>query len=270
MIFNGTQCAATLAKNLAQDVSLCEKKPVLGVCMVGDNAVSKRYVALKKRTADVVGIEVRISEFPESITTEELIQELGTLVRDCDGFIVQLPLPAHIDTKAVLNAIPKEKDVDMLSEEAMDAYYQNTASLLPPVIGVFAEILSQESIDVASKKVVIVGYGRLVGKPAEHWFKKEGADVHVVREGDDIRESTIAADIVVLGTGVPEILTADMVRDGVVILDAGTSEAQGALKGDAHPDVADKALLFTPVPGGIGPVTVVMLLKNLVSLCAHV
>jgi len=237
--------------------------------MVGDNLVSKRYVGLKKKMAERAGIDVVVHHFPEDITPEELEKNIKETVALYDGYIIQLPLPVHIDTSAMLDLIPIEKDVDMLSSSSMRAYYADATNLLPPVIGVFAEILARHAIDVRGKQVVVVGYGKLVGKPAEHWFKKEGADVTVIDKGDDLLSAAKGADIIALGVGSPSLLKPDMIKEGVVILDAGTSEDGGALKGDADPACAEKASLFTPVPGGIGPMTVVMLLKNLLILSDH-
>ena len=266
MIFDGKQFSHELADELAERVKTFDRAPSLGVCMVGNNPVSKRYVGLKKRMAGRVGIGLEVHHYDESISTEELAKEISRTLALHDGYIVQLPLPSHIDTSHILNSIPAEKDVDMLSSHVMDSFYKNETELIPPVVGVFAEILQKNNVDVVGKKVVVVGYGRLVGKPAEHWFKKYGASVTVVDLGDSLEDAARDADIIALGAGAPGILRKEMVKDGVVVLDAGTSEDGGALKGDAEPSVADKASLFTPVPGGIGPVTVVVLFKNLVNL----
>lgn len=269
MIFDGKQFAREIADELSHEVSTYDTTPSLGVCMVGNNPVSARYVGLKKRMASQVGVEVTVHSLEEDISTEELLSVLRETIPMHDGYIVQLPLPAHIDTSAILNAIPTEKDVDMLSSKTMESFYKNETDLLPPVVGVFAEIIQRNTIELLSKKVVVVGYGRLVGKPAEHWFKKQGADVTVVDLGDSLEDAARDADIIALGAGAPGILKASMVKEGVVVLDAGTSEDEGTLKGDADPAVSEKASLFTPVPGGIGPVTVVLLFKNLLTLYSH-
>lgn len=268
MIFNGKQFAALRAATLKAEVAALPHPPTLGVCIVGEDSVSTRYVGLKKQVAQDVGVNLHIDQFSSSITTEELVSALAETVQNHDGYIVQLPLPPHIDRTAVLDAIPLEYDVDMLSRAATTAFYTNASPLLPPVVAVCAEILTHHNIALASKKVVVVGNGQLVGKPMTHWLRAHGAEVVVVERDDALAAKTIDADIVVLGAGAPGILTPDMISEGVVILDAGTSEAGGTLKGDADPHCADKASLFTPVPGGIGPVTVVMLLKNLVTLAS--
>lgn len=266
MIFDGRKFAGELADTLAKRVSQFERTPSLGVGMIGNNPVSKRYVGLKKKMAERIGINLVVHQFEEEITTETLLKNIEQTIAQHDGYIVQLPLPPHIDTAQILNSIPQEKDVDMLSEVTMRSYYNNETELIPPVVGVFAEILQKENINVSDKKVVIVGYGRLVGRPAEHWFKKHGAKVTIVDLGDSLEDAAHDADIIALGAGAPGILKKEMVKEGVIVLDAGTSEDGGALKGDAEPSVAERAHLFTPVPGGIGPLTVVVLFKNLLHL----
>jgi len=269
MIFDGKQHAADIATALACEVRVLGRTPSLGVCMVGEDEVSRRYVSIKKKIAENIGIKISVDYFPESATTEEIVGKVSQQSKTQDGYIVQLPLPPHIDSREVLNAVPEEKDVDMLSRASMDAYYKNETELLPPVVGAFAEILARSSVNIGGMRVAIVGYGALVGKPAEHWFKKQEAEVRVVRRNDDLKTATRGADIVILGAGSPGILTPDMVKEGVIVLDAGTSESHGTLKGDADPAVAQKACLFTPVPGGVGPLTVTALFKNVLALIAR-
>lgn len=237
--------------------------------MVGNNPVSERYVALKKRAAERAGIAVTLYRFPHDASEEALAAGITDAVSLHDGYIIQLPLPAHINGARILDLVPRQKDVDMLSSASMDAFYRDATPLLPPVIGVFSEIITRWAIPVRGKRVAVVGRGRLVGAPAAHWFRRQGALVGIARRGEDIAATTAEADIIVLGAGSPGLLKPAMVKTGVVILDAGTSEDGGALKGDADPAVAEKSSLFTPVPGGIGPVTVVMLFKNLLTLYTH-
>lgn len=269
MIFDGKRFAEELTRELSRRVKTLPRAPSLGVCMVGDNPVSKRYIGLKKKMAERAGVDVVVHHFPGDITPDELEKNIKETVAMYDGYIIQLPLPVQIDTSAMLDLIPIEKDADMLSSLSMRAYYADATDLLPPVIGVFAEIIKRHGVPVKGQRVVVVGYGKLVGKPAEHWFKKQGAYVTVIDQGDDLRSAAKDADIIALGAGSPGLLKLDMIKDGAVVLDAGTSEDSGALKGDADPLVAEKAALFTPVPGGIGPITVVMLLKNLLILSGY-
>jgi len=138
---------------------------------------------------------------------------------------------------------------------------------LPPVVGAIKELSKRQHVVFAGAKVVVVGEGRLVGKPAALWAKKQGAQVKVIHRNTERPEEILkTADIIISGAGDPGIIKPEMIKEGVVIFDAGTSEEGGVLKGDANPACADKATLFTPVPGGIGPITVAVLLRNLVNL----
>jgi methylenetetrahydrofolate dehydrogenase (NADP+)/methenyltetrahydrofolate cyclohydrolase len=161
----------------------------------------------------------------------------------------------------VLKVIPEGCDVDAV-------HYDGTLSgVLPPVVGAISEVSLRHNVVFSGQRVVIVGKGRLVGAPAELWCSQQGADVTVVTE-----ETANAADIIrnasilILGAGKPSLVTPDMIKEGVILFDAGTSEDGGVLRGDADPLYAQKAALFTPVPGGIGPITVAVLLRNLVTL----
>ena len=178
-----------------------------------------------------------------------------------DGIIVQLPFPPQIPIQHVLDKISPTHDVDAL-------FYAGIGEeILPPVVGAIDAIAQRHQIVFTDKLVVVVGYGRLVGAPAKLYAESKGANVKVIqRDTTDANDIIKSADILILGAGVPGLITPNMVKDGVVVFDAGTSEEGGMLVGDAAPDVASKAALLTPVPGGIGPVTIAVLLRNLILL----
>jgi methylenetetrahydrofolate dehydrogenase (NADP+)/methenyltetrahydrofolate cyclohydrolase len=181
-----------------------------------------------------------------------------------NGIIVQLPFPPHIDVDTVLSVIPKSYDVDV-------AWYDGSSDeVLPPVVGAIAEIARVHDVLFATQNVVVVGKGKLVGAPALIWTQKQGAHVSVIdRETADPKTMIGDADILILGAGKPGLIMKDDVKEGVLIFDAGTSEDGGVLKGDADLSCAEKASLFTPVPGGIGPITIAVLLRNLITLALH-
>jgi methylenetetrahydrofolate dehydrogenase (NADP+)/methenyltetrahydrofolate cyclohydrolase len=185
---------------------------------------------------------------------------------DVDGVILQLPLPPDIDAEAERNRIPLSKDVDVLSDAAYQKFVEG-AYPPPPVPRAMDFVLKQYGINPWGKRVAVVGQGRLVGKPAAELMRQQGAEV-VVAERGSVSEATRDADIVILGAGDPHFLKPDMVKDGVVILDAGTSESSGKVVGDADPSCIEKASLFTPVPRGIGPIAVVEIFANLFELKA--
>ncbi len=180
-----------------------------------------------------------------------------------DGVVVQLPLPAYIHVATILAAIPTEKDIDVLSPNAIAKYKNSALKILPPVAAAVQCILEQHAVSVVEKDVVILGNGRLVGAPVALLFRHNHAHVTVFdKPVQELAHVLRDADIVVSGVGKPGLVQPHMLKKGVVLIDAGTSESQGMLVGDVDPACAEHAALMTPVPGGVGPLTVVMLLKN--------
>ncbi len=261
MIVDGRGIAELLFKEIRNEISHLGHKPHMTVFTCAPNFETQKYLALKRKKAHEVGIGMSVIEFPKDITTEDLVSSIAHARIQTDGIIVQLPLPAHIDTSAVLASIPKELDVDGVLYDGKDE------RILPPVVGAIAEIARIHEVFFPMQDVVVVGNGRLVGAPAEIWAKKQGARVRVVTKDTTDNDAVIkGAQILILGAGSPWFIEPAMIRSGVYIFDAGTSEDSGELKGDAHPDCAQTASLFTPVPGGIGPITIAILLRNLVTL----
>ncbi|KND47966.1 MAG: methylenetetrahydrofolate dehydrogenase (NADP+) / methenyltetrahydrofolate cyclohydrolase [Parcubacteria bacterium C7867-004] len=232
---------------------------------VSPSPATESYLAIKASRAEDAGMELEVLQLLDSATTEEVI----AAVREpgADAIIVQLPLPDGIDTQAVLDSIPLEKDADVLSRAAY-ARFENgeDGALLPPVVGAVREILERGGIEVPGKRAVVIGQGRLVGAPVALWLKQQGASVSVLtRESGDLAELK-DADIIVSGAGVAGLIQPNHVRQGVALIDAGTSESSGAIVGDADPACAEVAALFTPVPGGVGPVAVACLFANAARL----
>ncbi len=198
---------------------------------------------------------------------------------DPDGIIIQLPLPPRISTQYILNSVPPEKDVDVLSARAVGDFSVGKSKVLPPVVGAIAALFHEYGIDYKTKHVVVVGAGALVGKPVAAWLANEKVSFTVVDENTpDISEFTKKADIIISGVGKSGLITDDMVKVGAVVIDAGTSEGspstgsgrQVSLVGDVDFDSASKkASHITPVPGGIGPLTVAMIYKNLLTLATR-
>lgn len=264
MIVDGRAIAALIYKEIANEVSHMQAKPHLTVFTCAPNFETKKYLALKRSKASDVDISVDVIEFPDSITTDEVITSIAHACIQTNGIVVQLPFPPHIDIDAVLSAIPNIYDVDAVHYDGVD----NT--VLPPVVGAIKEIAIKHDVLFAAQDVVIVGKGRLVGTPAEIWCKKQGAQVRVVtKQTPDIAEHTKSAHILILGAGKPGLITEDTITSNAIIFDAGSSEEGGVLKGDADPACALKASVFTPVPGGIGPITIAVLLRNLITLTSR-
>lgn len=232
----------------------------------GGDVETRSYMAMKQRVAERLGIAVRILE-PQVEGTQEAVGFVRQAAQECDGLVVQLPISAGIDTDAVLDAIPAHVDIDMLSRDSKDNYATGRTLRVPPVARAILEILNHYGISLDGKQVVILGKGRLVGEPAQMMMEKEGMPFEIFDKDSSESEITSAlrqADVIVSGIGVPKFIKPDAVKDGVVIIDAGTSEEAGRLSGDADPTCALKARLITPVPGGVGPVAVAALFANLV------
>lgn len=267
MIIDGKQIAEEIKEDLKEALQNSGKKLTIGIVQVGGDEVSARFVRQKRKFAEDLGVMANSYDFPREITTGELREKVLEICKKNDGVIVQLPLPVHIESRSVLDAIRREKDVDVLSSESIGRFVSGIDDILPPVAGVVREILGRCGIDPSGKKAVVVGAGELVGKPSAVWLINRGATVSVLGANTrDISKYIKEADIIVSGTGKPGLISPDMIKNGVTIIDAGTAVKDGCLLGDVNPGAAEKAFFFTPVPGGVGPITVAIVFKNLVEL----
>lgn len=258
MIIDGNK----LAQEIKQDLRLKArgKDLKLAVVWVGENPVSERYVERKKKLGLDIGVDVVAYEYSSMIPEDDLAEEVIRLATDqrINGIIVQLPLPSEINEQRILDLIPPDKDVDALGLEAR---------VLAPTVGAIKEILEKNNVILTGKKAVVLGKGKLVGRPVAIWLTQEGVNVSVIDSKTSDPASLLRqADIIISGVGRSDLVTPDVIKEGVILIDAGTSEQSGQLVGDANPACADKCSLFTPVPGGVGPLTVVMLFKNLLEL----
>jgi methylenetetrahydrofolate dehydrogenase (NADP+)/methenyltetrahydrofolate cyclohydrolase len=268
MIVDGKKIAEDLKHELQTSYDISYDSPLsLHVVVVGDNPVTERFVSAKKKFGEVIGVSVVEHRLPDTASTDAVVDEVKVAAKEGGGIVVQLPLPLSIDTQKVLNAIPPSCDVDVLSDEAYRQFEQGTSSVLPPVVGAVREVLERHKVVLKGKRAVVIGRGRLVGKPVAAWLSREGAYVTVAStETTDLSSVTSEADLIVSGVGVPSLIKPEMIKEGSVLIDAGTSEQGGKTVGDIDPACAEGAALFTPTPGGIGPITVAMLFKNLLAL----
>jgi methylenetetrahydrofolate dehydrogenase (NADP+)/methenyltetrahydrofolate cyclohydrolase len=237
VIIDGRQIAEDILAGLGD--SLRGKK--LGIVVnIGDSA-TESFVKIKTKIAERLGVEIQHGR-------------LDDLVALCDGVIVQLP---HPDAETLLTQLPANKDIDALGP---------TPLVQAPVAEAVAEVLRREGVGVANKKAVVVGEGILVGGPVAQMLRSMGANVSVVTLEKGSLAELKDADIVVSGAGSPHLIKPEMLKQGVVLIDAGASEQGGKVVGDADPGCAEVASVFTPVPGGVGPIAVAMLFKNLAML----
>jgi methylenetetrahydrofolate dehydrogenase (NADP+)/methenyltetrahydrofolate cyclohydrolase len=236
--------------------------PRLAVIACDPNLPTQKYLALKERTAASVGIQLMVTTLPATATTDDVVAAITAAVTQVAGVVVQLPLPPHIDREVVLAAVPASHDPDGF------AYGRVAGACLPPVVGAIAAIAERHHVTFTGQRVVVLGGGRLVGAPAAAWCVAQGAQVtHLTAPDPTAQVAALqTADILISGIGVPHAITSDQVPQGIVIFDAGTSEDGGVIMGDVHPAVARQAGVYTPVPGGIGPLTIALLLQNLLEL----
>lgn len=269
MIYDGKQASIHMQTNLSERVAKLGRAPALAIISVAEHPSTLSFIKIKRTYAENIGVAIKEFNFPEEESEVGLVSEVLALVESnmYDGIIVQLPLPASYDTKRVLGALPLEMDVDVLGSEAA-ASFEKTGTPVPPVAGAVAHILSDTHTELEGKNVVIIGRGRLVGTPVATWFMHRKITPRIVDiKTDEVTKMELCkeADIVISGVGTPRLLKPENFKQGVVLIDAGTSEQGGVLSGDCDPACANVASVFTPVPGGVGPLTVAYLFANVIA-----
>ncbi len=264
MIING----AIIKEVLLEEIAAVHDPSSKRVCFVqfGNDASSTAFVSIKMKAAAQLGIAAdRVhSDAQDTATAAAVLQD--AVAQGYDGIVVQLPVPPGIDAQAILNAVPPAMDIDVLGDAAIDAYKKGQSTRLPPVAAAVEAILKLHHVSPVGKRVVIRGKGMLVGQPVMMLFDQADISYDAIDSSMPMDEQLAllqAADIIVSGIGMPHSLTPDMVKEGAVLIDAGTSEQSGKLAGDIDPACAAKASLYTPVPGGVGPITVACLFRNL-------
>ena len=272
-ILDGKATAAAVKSELAARVAVLTAaghRPGLATVLVGDDPGSRAYVAGKHRDCEEVGIRSIRVDLPEDTDQGALDAALAGLNADpdCTGYIVQLPLPRHLDEGAALEAIAPAKDADGLHPVSLGRLVLGIDGPLPCTPRGIVELLRRHDIPLDGAEVCVVGRGVTVGRPLGLLLtrRSENATVTLCHTGTrDIAEHTRRADVVVVAAGVPGLLTADMVKPGAAVLDVGITRTDAGLVGDVAPDVRDVAAWLAPMPGGVGPMTRAMLLANVVD-----
>jgi len=268
-IIDGKEIADSLRGELAKKADQYSKKygkkPTLAVVKIGDNPATKIYVNMKEKACNDNGIEF-IGHYHEKISEEELIELIENLNNDekVNAILVQLPLPEDIDDNEIIEKINPEKDVDGFTYYNVGSMYTGTERLLPCTpLGVI-RMLERSGIEIEGKHAVIIGRSNIVGKPLAALFLKRHATVTVCHSRTkNLKEHTRNADILCAATGVPKMVKASMVKKGAVVIDIGISRVDGKVVGDVDFDnVKEKASYITPVPGGVGPMTITMVIHN--------
>ena len=259
MIIDGKKIAEEIYSELSDFFTAHPAK--LGIVVVGENPVIASFVRIKERSAARLGIEMVRRDLPDGVPEADVVSALKELSKRCDAVIPQLPMP-ELDIDTILRAVPKEKDVDALNPTISE----EDRLVHAPVALAVVEILRRSNIEIIGARAVVVGEGRLVGAPSAWLLEQLGADVSIfsLKKGsiDDLKE----ADIVVSGVGKPGLIKPEHLKKGMALIDAGASEQGGVIKGDAESACAEIASIFTPVPGGVGPVAVAMIFRNLETL----
>ena len=275
MIISGKDLSARLKAEMATRVAAYEKKygraPQLTVVLVGEDPGSVSYVTGKAKACEAVGIRNTTIRRPESISEEELLSIIGELNADdaVDGILVQLPLPRHIDENKVIAAIRTDKDVDGFHPLNVAALWMKQPCSLPCTPKGIIKLLKAAGVEIAGKRAVVVGRSNIVGLPVAKLLMDENATVTVAHSRTkDLAAVTRGAEILVVAIGRPKFVTADMVTDGTVVIDVGVNRnpETGKLCGDVdYAAVEPKASVITPVPGGVGPMTITCLMENTIE-----
>lgn len=261
--FNGKKIRDEILVQLKGEVAKMKEKPYLRVFWVGNNEVSGRYVVLKNKVAKDLGVKSEVVQLDQNIKEKDLLSLIEKSNSDpkVSGIMIQIPLPLSMNRDLVMSTIDPKKDIDGLR-----ICTGLESSFYPPVVLAIREAIKRSKKNIKKIKTVIVGKGFLVGGPLEKSLKNEASDLIVLGNSTkNLAKITREADILISATGVGGIIKPEMVKEGVVLIDAGTSEIGGKFIGDIMPECYLKADYFTPVPGGIGPVTIAMLMKNLVN-----
>ena len=244
----------------------------LATVQVGEDEASTIYLRLKHKAASEVEIASVDRKLPHTISEDEVLETVAALNADdgIDGILVQLPLPNHIDEARVIAAVDPVKDVDGFHPFNAGQLYLGRPTHVPATpLGVMA-LLAEYKIPLDGCRAVVVGRSTIVGKPVAHLLLQAHATVSICHSHtDDLERYTLDADVLVVAAGVPEVVTADMVKAGSAVVDVGINRTGGGIVGDVDPDAATRAAFITPVPGGVGPMTIAMLLQNTVRAARY-
>ena len=260
IIVDGRSIRNKLVESYKEEINKNNYKIKLAIILIGNNEASNIYVKKKKELCESVGIECEILAY-NTITEEELIKIIDKLNKDetVTGIMIELPLPKQFDNERIINLIDPNKDVDGLVTNNL---------VIPCTALAVLTILDYYSINLINKKVILIGYSALIGKPLEKYFLKNNISVDVCNTKTlDLKEHTIKGDIIITATGVYNLLKEDMIKDGTVVIDCGIIKKDNKLYGDSDfENIKNKTSLITPVPNGVGPVTTAMVIKNLIDL----
>lgn len=269
MILDGVRTAEIIQRKIAEEVARIKEDVTLAIFMVGNNPASQIYVHNKEKACELVGIKARIYKFDENISQKEIVKVIDECNQDVNvtGIMVQLPLPSHLDKETILDRIDPNKDVDGLNIINQGKLFDGRPAIEPATAKGIITLLKNNNVDIAGKNAVVVGRSLLVGRPVAMLLMKENATVTICHSRTaNLKEITKRADILVVATGKPKMITEEMVKRDAVVVDVGINRVAGKLCGDVDfENVQNVASLITPVPKGVGPMTIATLLQNVIS-----
>lgn len=268
-ILYGKEPAASIIENARNSVAKMERKPSLAIVLVGSDPASEVYVRKKMEKAASIGVLTRLEKLDGSVDETVLLKQVDKLNRDdlVDGFIVQSPLPKQINYTKIVEAIDPKKDVDGWTSTNMGRMFLGLSGTFMPAtpMGII-KMLEYYNVELKGKDVTVIGRGNVVGKPLSFMFLERDATVTICHsKTNNLAEHTINADVVVAAAGVPKLVTAEIVKEGAYVIDVGTTRVNDKIVGDVDFDSVSKKAHCSPVPGGVGPMTVAMLISNVIE-----
>lgn len=265
-IMSGKELSLQIEEEIKSVAKTCIIRPSVAVINIGSDPVSEKFNKIKEEACNRAGIYFRYHEYDEDTPELTIINKIKELNNDdyVNGIMISLPIPEKYNSKRLLNTIINSKDIDGLTDINVGRLISGRKSITPCAVLGIMELLKHYKVDVESKDVVIVGNGKLIGRPLINVLLNEGATVTICHSRtENIKKHTLNADIVISATGLKNSITADMIKEGAVVVDAGCTIEDGKIYGDVDFDkVSKKASLITPAVGGVGPMTVAMTLKN--------
>jgi methylenetetrahydrofolate dehydrogenase (NADP+)/methenyltetrahydrofolate cyclohydrolase len=270
MLIDGKKIAAEILEGVKSEVAKLSFQPVFCDVLVGGDPASKQYVAMKAKAAEKLGFKFRSANYSASINTDKLIGEMKKISQEPNmcGMIVQLPLPAGFEKQMILDSINPKIDVDCTGKINTDLFYAGKAYVEFPTAAAVMELLDSTRVDLKNKKCLVIGFGQLVGRPVSFLLEQRGMHVDIARsKTENIKELMKNADVIISAVGKPKLIIGDKIKPGSIVIDAGTSESDGGIVGDVDLESVKGAASFvSPVPGGVGPVTVAKLLANVLKV----
>lgn len=269
MILDGKKLKEKILENLKQEVSKLDDKPTLCVIQIGDDTPSNIYINQKRKMCEFVGYNFIHEKLEENVSQDYVLNLIDKLNNDSEitSILIQMPVPSNIDPKTIQNRVKKEKDVDGLNDKNVIDLLNNRDCLIPCTANGVLDLLNEYNINVEGKHVVMVGRSSLVGMPLFHLLENKNATVTLCHsKTKDLKTITKTAEILIVATGNKHLITEDMVKEDSIIVDVGINKVDGKLYGDVDFDnIKDKVSYISPVPGGVGPMTIASLAKNILK-----